>query len=70
MAQQQQPQLVSVTTWIQSLALLSGFRIQCSCGYGIRLVVAVQIQPLAWELPYAAGAAPKRQQQQKISRSS
>ena len=31
-----------------------------------RLADAGKIGPLAWELPYAAGAAPKRQKKKKI----
>ena len=51
---------------VQFLALLSGLRILrcCGCGVGQQLAVA-PIQPLAWELPYAAGVALKRQQQQQ-----
>ena len=30
-----------------------------------RLAAAVLIRPLAWELPYAAGAAPKRKKKKK-----
>ena len=58
--------------WVQSLALLSGLRIRhcVSCGVGCRrgsdpallwlwcrLVATAPIGPLAWEPPYAAGAA-------------
>ena len=34
----------------------------CGCGAGWQLQL---IQPLAWELPYAAGAALKRQKKKK-----
>ena len=58
--------------WVRSLASLSGLRIQCrsECGVGhrcgsdpalpwlwCRLVATAPIGPLAWEPPYAAGAA-------------
>ena len=61
-------------TPVPSLASLSGLRIQrCRgpwyrlktwLGCGIAVAVAL-IQPLAWELPYAAGAAQKRKKQEK-----
>ena len=35
-----------------------------------RLADAGKIGPLAWELPYAAGAAPKRQKKKKKKKSS
>ena len=60
--------------WVQSLALLSGLRIQRAMSSGIgrrggsdlallllwlwcRLAATAPIRPLAWEPPYAAGAA-------------
>ena len=60
---------------VQSLASVSGLRIQhcrelwcrsqtrlgCCCG----LAAAAPIGPLAWELPYAAGVALKRQQKKE-----
>ena len=61
--------------WVQSLALLIGLRIwrchelwwglQTWRGFGVAEAVGVgwqlqlQFNPLAWELPYAAGAALK-----------
>ena len=59
---------------VRSLAVLSGLRIQrCHCSIGrrfgldpallclwCRLAAAALIQSLAWELPYAVGAAVKR----------
>ena len=63
-----------------TLASLSGLRISVamSCGVGrrcgsdlawlwlwCRLAAAAPIGPLAWEPPYAMGAAPKRQQQKQ-----
>ena len=65
---------------VQSLAFLSGLRIQHCCKLWHRLqmglrsgiaVVVVQasaaalIQPLAWELPNATGAAIKRRKEKK-----
>ena len=61
--------------WVRSLASFSGLRIQCCCELCVghswdlallwlwhRLVAATLIQPLAWELPYTAGAALKRKE--------
>ena len=60
--------LVSMRIWVQSLALLSGLRIQlCHAlqyrsqtpmllGLWCRPAGAAPIRPLAWELPYASGA--------------
>ena len=42
--------------WVKDLALLWLWR---------RLAVAPLTQPLAWELPYAAGAALKRKRKKK-----
>ena len=61
---------------VQSLALLSGLRIQrcCElwCGSNLvllwlwcRLAVTVLLGPLTWEPPYAACAAPKRPKKKK-----
>ena len=76
MAQWKWTQLVSMRTQVQSLFLLNGLRIciAMSCGVDCRqssdLVLpwlwrrsaaAAPIQPLAWELPYATGAALKKQ---------
>ena len=71
-----------MSTWIRSLASLTGLRIciAASCGVGRRcdldlallglglglgLAAAALIQPLAWELSYAAGAALKDQKKKK-----
>ena len=59
-AQQKQTWLVSMRVWVQSLDLLIGLRILCCCGCGIRPAAVVPICPLAWELPYAAGAVLKK----------
>ena len=51
--------------WVQYLALLSGLRIRhCPELWG-RPAAAALIQPLARELPYAAGAALKRKKKKK-----
>ena len=44
-------------TWVRSLALLSGLRIQSCCELWCRPVATAPIGPLAWEPPYAEGAA-------------
>ena len=64
--------------WVRSLALLSelGFGIAVSYGAGqrcsldpallwLRAVAAAPIGPLAWEPPYAAGAALEKAKRQK-----
>ena len=57
---------------VQSLALLSGLRIRCSCELWCRLqmwlrshIAVAVIQPLAWKLPYAMGAALKSKRKRK-----
>ena len=45
---------------VRSLAPLSGLRITCCRELWRRPAAAAQIQPLARELPYAAGVALKR----------
>ena len=63
---------------VRSLALLSGLRIRRSCELCCRsqtrlgshtpeavVAAATPIGPLAWELPYAAGAALKRPKKRK-----
>ena len=72
------PQLVSMRTRVQSLAFLSGLRIQCCysvgrrCGLGLvllwlwcRLADAVLIQALSWELPYAESVALKAKKKKR-----
>ena len=72
------PDVVSVTMRVQSLAWLSGLRIpSCHklshrCGSDLvwlwlwhRLAAIALIQPLAWEQPYAAGAALKQTKDKK-----
>ena len=52
--------LVSLRMWVRSLASLSGSGIRCCHELWCRLAAAAPIWPLAWELPYAAGAALKK----------
>ena len=47
--------------WVWSLGLLSGLRIWRYHELPCRLGAAALIWPLAWELPYAAGASLKKQ---------
>ena len=80
MAQWKQIQLVSMSIWVQSLALLSelGSSIAVGCGVGHRgdsdpellwpwcwLAVVAPIQPLTWELPHAMDSALKRKKKKK-----
>ena len=75
MVQLKRIQLGTMRLWDRSLALLSGLRIRVavSCGVGQRcgadptllwlwlwLAAEAPIGPLAWELPYAAGASLKK----------
>ena len=63
--------------WVWSLASLSGLRIQHCCEPWCRLqtqlrsciaVATALIRPLAWEPPYAAGEALKRQKTKKLKK--
>ena len=78
MAQQKQIRLGTMRLHVQSLALLSGLRIQhcVSCTVSrlrgsdpvwlwLWLAVVAPIRPLAWEPPYAVGMTLKRQKDQK-----
>ena len=79
-AQRKQIWLASMRTQVQSPPSLSGLRIRhcVNCGEGhrhgsdlalpqlcCRPVATAPIQPLAWESPYGAGAAVKRQKKTK-----
>ena len=55
MAQWKQTQLV-----FRSLDSLSGLKIRRCCGCGV-----APVRPLAWEPPYAAGAALEKDKKQK-----
>ena len=61
MAQREWIWLVSMRTQVWSLASLGGLRIWCCCELYCRLVATAPIRLLAWEFPYATGAALKRQ---------
>ena len=50
---------------VRSLVLLSGLRIWHCRGLWYRLTAVALIGPLAWEFPYAADLAPKRQKKKK-----
>ena len=52
-------QLVSMTTRVRSLALVSGLRILVFWWLWHRPAATAPIRPLAWEPPYAGGAALK-----------
>ena len=58
--------------WLKNLALTQAAAMGCRCGSDLallwlwcRLTGTVPIRPLAWELPYVAGAAPKRKKKKK-----
>ena len=85
MAQQKQIPLGTMRLPVRSLASLSGLRITVSCGVGRRhgsdlallwwlwhrpVATAAPIRPLAWELPYAAGAALKSKKTKKEKKKS
>ena len=57
MVQRKSIRLGTMRIWVQSLASLSGLRIQHCCELWCRPAAAAPIRPLAWELPYAEGAA-------------
>ena len=69
--------------WVQSLALLSGLRIQHCCELGVglrrssdpallwlwhRLMATAPVRPLAWEPPYAAGVALEKDTKKKTKK--
>ena len=60
MAQQKRIRLGTMRLWVQSLACISGLRIQCCHELWRRPAAVPLIGPLAWEPPYATGAALKR----------
>ena len=69
MAYQQWTRPISMRTWVQSLASLSGLNDPALLWLWFRPVAtALQLwfNPLAWEFPYATGAALKRQKK-KVS---
>ena len=50
--------------WVPSLASLGELRIWCCCELWCRPAAITLIRPLAWESPYAVGAALKRPKKQ------
>ena len=69
MAQQKQTQLVSMRIGARSLASLSGLSFWHWHELRCRSVAEAPIGPLAWELPYAPGAALKRRKRKKHPKS-
>ena len=72
MAQWKQIRRVSMRIQVPSLASLSGLSIQLAtnCGLDAALLwlwpaTAALIHPLAWEFPYAEGAAKKKKKKKK-----
>ena len=61
MVQWKRIQLGIMRLQVRSLASLSGLRIWCCRELWCRPAAATPIRPLAWETPYATGAALKRQ---------
>ena len=57
MAQRKRTRLGTLRLQVPSLASLSGFRIWQCCSCGVGPAATAPIEPLAWEPPYAAGAA-------------
>ena len=77
MAQQKRIRLGTMTLRVQSLASLSGIRIQhccelwCRCDSDLALLwpaAIASIRPLTWESPYAADVALKRYTKKKRQR--
>ena len=59
--QRKRSRLGTMRLQVQSLALLSGLRIQRCCELWCRPAAVAPSRPLAWEPPYAVGAALKKQ---------
>ena len=53
---------------VRSLALLSRLRIQRCCVLWCRSAAVALIGPLAWEPPYAVGAALKKKKKRKTKK--
>ena len=64
-SQQSQTQLASMRIGVQSLALLSGLRIQSCHELWCRLQTQLHIRPLVWEPPYAVSVASKKERKQE-----
>ena len=69
MVQRKQIRLGTMRLQVPSLASLSGLRIQHCCELWCRPVAVAPIRPLAWEPPYAASTALKRQKIKKKRKS-
>ena len=59
--------ILGLAQWVKDLALLQAVawvadvaQIQCGCGCGAGWQLQLRFFPLAWELPYTAGAALKK----------
>ena len=65
MVQQKRIRPVSVRTWVQSLASLSGSGVWCGRELWCKSAAVPLIQTLEWEPPYAAGAAQKPKKNKK-----
>ena len=63
--QWKQIQLGTMRLQDQTLVLLSGLRIQLCCELWCRPAATARMRPLAWEPPYAVGAALKNKKKQK-----
>ena len=59
MIQRKSIQLGTMMLKVQSLDSLSGLKIQCCCELWCWPIAVASIRPLAWEPPYAMGAALK-----------
>ena len=53
--------LLGAVVWITHAALIA-----CCCGCDVGLQLQLWMQPLAWELLYAASVAPKTKKKKKI----
>ena len=65
MAQWKRTSLVSLRIWVTSLASLSGVKDPALLWLWRRPAAAALIQPLTWELPYAADGALKKKKKKK-----
>ena len=67
MAQWKQIQLGIMRLWVRSLSLASfgGLRIQRCCELKCRPAATALIRPLAWEPPYVAGVAQKKEKEKE-----
>ena len=64
-----------LSQWVKGSSIALSRGVCCRCGLGLALLwlwcrptAAALIQPPAWELPYAAGVALKRQKKEKEKR--